>query len=183
MVMLDRRHFLAGFGAGACVWLVGASSALAEGVNIKSFLAAYHHVGGDKEREARDRAIEDAISTMSSLFKGVARDMLKSANGIPSKLEIKTANKKKSLTVMADDQNFTAPLDGTAVKVKVVTGDVMQMHYEADDGQLDQIFEGEDRGRLNRFTFNKAGQLLMNVTVHATQLPKKLVYKLTYERN
>ncbi|MFO0550445.1 MAG: hypothetical protein U0271_18770 [Polyangiaceae bacterium] len=145
---------------------------------LKPFLGAYKFVGGKKEIAARDKAIEEAVAGIGALFRGVARDMLRAANEIPEKIAIET--KKQSLTVKADDAPFTAPTDGSAVRVKVVTGDVMRMHYDIASGQLDQIFEGDDRSRTNSFTKAK-DKLLLEVTVTADALPKDLVYKLTYE--
>jgi len=176
-----RRTWLCAATAASLATLIGIPEALAAKATIKPFIGGYRHVGGDKERKLRDRAIDDATATMSGFVRGIARDMLRSANAIPSRLDFASNKKAKSLTVKADEQPFTAPLDGSPVKVKVVTGDLMNLHYDLVEGRLDQIFRGDDRGRTNRFTL-ASERLVMRVTVSATQLPKNVVYTLTYER-
>ena len=76
---------------------------------VKPYLGSFHWVGGDKEREARDKAIDDVVSGMNLLARDVARSKLKSANPIPKRL-ILTAD-ARSLTVDNGLRAYTGPLD------------------------------------------------------------------------
>ncbi len=182
MAQISRRPFLIMTSALGVSALFGSTSAFAAGnsKHIKPFLGSYSYVGGKKEEEARDKAIEESISNMG-LFKSMARNTLLLANQIPQSLSFATEKKGGILVVKADKEAFKAPTNGDPVDVIVVTGDEMSMHYDIVEAHIDQIFEGDDKGRTNRFK-HKDEKLVMHVTVHATQLAKNLVYKLTYEK-
>jgi hypothetical protein len=177
---LGRRVFLLTTGAGVAVYVTSPGQALAGQEAIKPFLGSYRHAGGDKEREDRDKAIDDVVAGMNVFARGIARDRLKASNPIAAKLEMSAD--AKALTIAMDTRSYTAPLDGSWVKVKAITGDEMDMRFKIADSILDQIFSGDERGRVNAFR-PSSGKLVMNVRVHASKLPKDLVYKLTYERS
>ncbi len=127
-----------------------------------------------------DKAIDAACSELSPLIRGIAREQLLSANAIASSIAFSAD--KKNVTVSADARNYRAPLDGSKVRVRVPTGDEMDLRYAVKTGRVDQLFEGDDRGRTNRYTLGDDDVLVMGVRVFASQLPKDVLYKLTYRR-
>ena len=163
---------------GACL-AAASRQAAAEEAPIDAFLGSFRHAGGQKEREARDKAIEDVVADMSFIARGIARDKLKQSNPIAKKLAF--VSDRKDLTVTMDTRSYTGPLDGSPVKVKTILGDEMDMRLKCRSGALDQSFSAEDKSRLNAFRFD-GDKLVLSVRVHASALPKDLVYKLTYER-
>ncbi|NUP06711.1 MAG: hypothetical protein HOW73_11715 [Polyangiaceae bacterium] len=173
----SRRSFVAVSIAVAAVAV--APDALAEEPVCKPFLGKYRFKGGEKERAALEKAIADVVSTMNVLTRGIARDRLRESNVIPEVLTIDEA--KKALTVAMDKRSYTAPVDGKVVKVKVLTGDEMDMSFAVRKDAIDQSFKGEERGRVNTFKTD-AKELSLRVRVYASRLPKELVYRLTYER-
>ncbi len=178
MSILSRRRFV------ELGW-VGMTAALlpqelsAEEAPIDAFLGTYRHAGGQKERDARDKAIEDVVADMSFISRGIARDKLKQSNPIAAKLELSAD--AKDLTVTMDTRTYKGPLDGSPVKVKTILGDEMDMRFKLKKRALDQVFSAEDKSRLNAYRFD-GDKLVVNVRVHASALPKDLVYKMTYER-
>jgi len=171
-----RRHVLQALAAvGTSFWTV----AHAETDPLDPFVGRFRHSGGDKEREARDKAIDDVVAGMSIVVRGIARDRLKEANPICAKLAF--AATAKDLTVAMDARAYTGPRNGGKVKVKGVTGDELEMHYAITTGRVEQVFAAEEKGRTNRFSLTE-DTVSMRVRVHATQLPKDLVYTLTYTR-
>ncbi len=148
--------------------------------DAKPYVGAFRHAGGDREREARDRAIDDVVAGMSFLVRKIARDRLTSANPIASSLAFSKSD--TSLTVVMDTRSFTGPLDGSKTKVKSISGDEMEMSYDISKKSLTQKFEGDGKGRINIFRLDGDKGLDMKVRVYAQQLPKDLVYRLTYER-
>ena len=163
----------------ATATLVAPSIAFADGEHHRAFLGAFHWVGGDAERDARDKAIESVVAEMSFLARGIARDQLKETNPIASKLSFGAT--EKALTAAMDSRSYTAPLDGSHVKVKGITGDEMKMCFKIRQGAIDQQFSSDDKGRDNGFRYAD-NKVVMHVRVRAEKLPKDLVYKLTYER-
>lgn len=145
----------------------------------KPFIGTYKHSGGDKEREARDAAIDDVVSSMNIVSRTIAREKLKSANVIAAAVVF--ASDGTSLTVTLDGRVYTAPLSGSSVKVTGITGDKLDLSYVVTSGKIEQKFSAQGKGRTN--TFTKSGDVLtMNVRVFSDQLPKDLKYKLTYKK-
>jgi len=176
-VTTSRRAVLAATGTAAVAAVLPNVSLAAPAE--KAFVGTYKHAGGDKEREARDKAIDDVVSGMNFIARPIARDRLKAANPIAATLAI--SSDATSLTITFDTRTYTAPLSGTSVKVKGITGDELQLSYKVSTGQIEQRFAGEGRGRVN--TFTKSDELVVvDVRVHSTQLPKDLKYRLTYKK-
>jgi hypothetical protein len=179
-VAIARRRFLRTLGACAAAAILLPKEVFASAADtVKAFLGSFNHAGGDKERAARDKAIEDVVDDMSIFARGIARDKLKEANPIASTL--KFAESGGSLTVTLGKRTYTAPLDGRSVKVKAINGDDMDMKYKVGENRIEQIFSGDEKGRINTFKLD-GDTVTMHVRIHAEALPKDLVYKLTYAR-
>lgn len=174
-----RRWLCAAGAAGAVASLFGSSPALGGEPDHAPFLGKFKHSGGQADVEARDRAIDDVVKGMNVFARGIAKDRLKETNPI-AQVMVFTAT-AKTLTIAMDERSHTAPLDGTKVKVKGITGDELDLHLVVAPGSLKQVFSAEDKGRINSFSFS-GSTLVMHVRVHAEKLPKELIYKLSYER-
>ncbi len=175
-----RRQLCAAAAAGAAAAWLPAPPALAAEPHHAAFLGSYKHSGGKADLDARDRAIDDVVKGMNVFARGIARDRLKESNPIARAMVFSASD--KALTIAMDQRAYTAPLDGSKVKVKGITGDELDLHLVLAAGSLKQVFSAEDKGRINSFSFS-GSTLLMHVRVHAEKLPKDLLYKLSYERS
>jgi hypothetical protein len=144
----------------------------------KPFVGSYKFVGGEAERAAVTKAIDDTVAPMNGLIRGIARNRLIDANKVPEQLSFRAGG--NTFAVAVDDRLYAGPLDGSPVQVTVVTGDVMSLRYKVGT-ELEQSFSDHEKERVNRFEI-RGNQLIMHVRVHAGQLPKDLVYDLTFER-
>lgn len=197
-VSASRRAFLCLTASSAAGVLWGCSSApevfvpeipqtpLPDDSPAKPFLGTYKHVGGEAERIAVSRAIDTTVADMNGLIRGIARDKLAEANVVPS--EISMVGGGNLLAVVVDRRPYVGRIDGIAMKVQTVTGDVMDMRYQLPPPgaplpapQMEQVFFDGEKGRVNRFEL-RGTQLIMHVRVHASQLPRELLYFLTYDR-
>lgn len=149
------------------------------------FVGTYEFVGGDVEKEARSKAIEDGVKPLSPpLVRGVARSRLYAANEVPKQMVF--LGYGKWFETRVDGYRYASYLDGSPYKVETSTGDVMDLRIKfgaaADSAPtLEQAFTDEAKGRVN--TFEIAGnRLIMHVRVSATLLPKDITYDLTFER-
>ncbi|NUP13698.1 MAG: hypothetical protein HOW73_47285 [Polyangiaceae bacterium] len=142
------------------------------------FVGTFKHVGAQAEVEARDAAIDGVVGQMGMLSRGIARDRLKESNPVASTISVSAD--QGSVTIAMDDRSYTAPLDGTPVKVKGITGDELDLSVKIGDG-LEQTFSGDEKGRINSMRIEN-NRLILTVVVHAEALPTKLTYTLTYER-
>lgn len=175
---LSRRELLLATGAASLVVALPRELLAADGAE-KAYVGSYKYAGGDKEREARDAAIEDVISGMNILTRTIARDRLKSAMATAAAISI--ASDATNLTITHDSLVYAAPLTGGSVKVTGITGDKLNLSYAISSAKIDQKFSGDQGGRVNTFTKN-GDQLLMNVRVYSDKLPKDLKFKLTYKK-
>ncbi len=177
--LLKRRDIL-GLGGGAAtraVVGVDADSGSESESAIKAFLGSFKHTGGKADTDGRDRAIDDVVKAMNPLVRSIARSRLKETNPIAASLKLTLVG--KSLKSDMDGRAYTAPLDGSTVTVKGITGDELELHLEIASDSFKQVFLGDDKGRTN--TFRREGDaLVLNVRVHSKQLPKDLLYKLSY---
>jgi hypothetical protein len=162
------------------LWLVTRDATARDKGTIAPFLGSFRHAGGDAEREARDAAIDDVVSGMSFLVRGIARARLRAANAIAGAVRI-AAEGDRALTVGFDARSYTAPLDGTAVHVVGITGDELDLRLAFPAGRIEQRFDADGKGRINTFVVSDR-TLTIAVRVHSTQLPKELRYTLTYTR-
>jgi hypothetical protein len=175
---LNRRQLLVGV-AGVLLTSLPRSANAAEDL-LKPYLGPFRHSGGDKDLKARDRAIEGVVSEMSFLVRKMARDRLTAANAIAQAIIFsRTAT---SLTIAMDARVFTGPLDGSKTKVTSSGDTEIDMSYVLSKDSLTQNFERDGRGRINTFTLDGDKSLRLDVRVFADELPKDLVYKLSYVR-
>jgi hypothetical protein len=180
LVLVFRRRHVLKLAVGTLVAGLALPASAGED-DVKLYVGAFRFAGGDKEVQARDEAIEDVVSGMSFLVRGIARSRLTAANPIATNATIATSG--ASLTIAMDSRSFTGPLDGSKTKVKSSSGDDMDMHFEITKQSLTQVFAGDEKGRINTFTLDGSKGLDMLVHVYAKQLPKDLVYRVTYERS
>lgn len=144
----------------------------------KKFEGTYR-LAGESEKAARDRAIDALVAEMSVFSRGIARSRLIDGNPVAEEISIGAVAGNK-LRVAQDDRDYAAPLDGQKAKVKGISGDEMDMHFAIGD-ELTQTFATDGRGKV--YTYRIDGDTLkMTVRLHSDQLPKELIYELTYNR-
>ena len=176
---VSRREILLATGAASLALLFPRELLAGPNDAVGPFLGSFRHAGGDKERELRDKAIDDVVGEMNFLVRSIARDRLKTSTAIAA--AVKLSSDASSLTVALDSRIYTAPLNGRSVKVTGITGDKLDLSYRVTDGRIEQSFRGDERGRVNTYSLD-GEKLVMQVRIYSSQLPKDLKYKLTYKR-
>ncbi|NUQ77964.1 MAG: hypothetical protein HUU21_30895 [Polyangiaceae bacterium] len=177
--LVSRREILLAAGVASIATVFPRELLAAPSDTLSPFLGSFRHAGGDKEREARDKAIDAVVDEMNIFVRGIARDKLKSSNAIPAALKISAD--ASALTIALDNRVYTAPLDGRSVKVTGITGDKLDLRYRVTEGRIEQNFKGDERGRVNTYSI-EGDKVVMQVRIYASQLPKDVKYKLTYKR-
>lgn len=158
----------------------------AEAVNpaLDEYLGTYRYVGGDTDVEALDRAIEDVVSQMNFLIRGIARRRLREPN-LPSK-EVSIALHEGLIRIDRPGQpRVSAPADGKAITWRhPEDGDVFEVQHGIDDGGvLYQRFEGERSVSRNRFVLSEDGEsLTIHTVIRADRLPAPLRFEMRYRR-
>jgi len=176
--MLGRRGLLTAAGIGVIASVLPLE-AMADD-ELAPFLGTFKFSGGEKEQKALDKAIDGVVSQMNLLVRGMARDKLKQANPIATNISF--ASDANILTVTFDSRTYTAPLDGTPVKIKSILGDDMMLSYKVMcPGEIQQLFSGDDKGRANHARVDGT-TCTVDVRVYSSKLPHDLVYSLTYSK-
>lgn len=146
---------------------------------VKPFIGTYRYVGGQEEQRKLWGKIEGMANTFNFVAKGIVRDKLAAGNQIPKEIVISADNDTLSILTASKTPNV-APMDGTSVKVRSITGEMMDMSYKV-GAEIEQTFKGASKGRVNRYEL-QGDKLVFHVRVFAAQLPYELLYDLTYER-
>jgi len=139
----------------------------------------YRFVGGERESRAWQEAIEDVVVEMDLTVRGMARKRLLETNRIAS--EITLERRGNELTIRFDDQSYSGSMAGHPARA-ITTADGVRLSHRVEDGQLEQIFEGEDGGRINTFCLEPDGRIRLRVRVFSDRLPRELRYQLSYEK-
>jgi hypothetical protein len=142
------------------------------------FVGTYRWVGGLPEQRLLWQKIEGIASNFNFIAKPIVRDKLAEGNQIAKEIRIESDG--VNLLVRTDDKEAQAPLDGSTVKHKATNGEMMDMKFEVGD-EIVQSFQGNAKSRENRYRL-EGDRLTFQVKIRASQLPKELVYELTYER-
>jgi hypothetical protein len=145
---------------------------------LDTLAARYGFVGGERERTALEKAIEAVVEHMNLFVRDIARSRLRDTNRVASSLVIQRDGPR--ITVSLDDRTYSAELGGAPVTVRGSTGDSLRLTHRLHGQRLVQTFEGERGSRINTFYVDGEGRLRLDVVVRSPQLPRDLLYRLSY---
>lgn len=146
-----------------------------------AFDGEYVFVGGQKERDGVDAAIEASLAAVSALVRNLGRTRLREANVIPQRVTI--AVDGDVAKIMMDGSGHEATLDGTAVKSVGSDGDKVKVSHRMRGSSLIELIDGAGGDRTNTFKLNGDGtRLTMYVKISSSQLPVAVEYPLTFKR-
>jgi len=173
----------------ALTTLVPAMSASADETDVHPapardrFEGNYTYGGGDKQRQARDAAIEKATDSMFFVTRGVARGRVKDKTEIWANVGFSFKNGLIT-TTMSKLPTATSPESGATVPYKMGSDDLQLSQKLAPDGKLVQSFAGSDATRTNTYVLSPDGKTLnVFITVASSKLPQPVSYVLTYVRS
>ena len=155
-------------------------SSEAQKTDVDQLVGTYAHVGGQAERDAVLAAIEDVVSDMNVIVRGIARSRLQASNPVPKTISI--GRDGETIIVAFDQREHTVPLDGSIIQVVGVTGSTLDYRITVSEGQLKQHFAGSKGTRVNTMQRRGDDRLKVSVKVSSDSLPTPLEYSLTLER-
>jgi hypothetical protein len=171
--LVGRRRFTVGLSM-LFVGTLLPSVALAE----PAFTGAFKFAGGAAERDALEKAIDDVVSRMNVIARGIARGKLRDATAIPGSLSLTTSG--SNLTIV-DSLSYTGPLDGKPVKVKAFDDNEMELTYDVATQSVVMKLRADGKSQTNKYAVD-GKKLSEHVVITAEQLPIPLWYDLTFER-
>lgn len=145
------------------------------------FAGEYRFVGGQREADGIDAAIEASADALSPMLRGLGRKKLKATNPVPKGMRIAVKGDVLELTI--DGKGFKAGLDGKPDSQKSSEGDAVKVSFKFRDGKLVQFIDGAKGDRHNYIRLSEDGnRLTMKVKVSSSHLPVPVEYKLTFKR-
>lgn len=166
----------------AALLLAAGGAQVAAGPAMPALAGNYRFVGGDPERKQIEDACEVAIADSNFIVRAVARRRLKPQVAPWDTLTFRWAGTDLEFGVNGRPGVGTH-LNGDAISTTSPTGDPMKMRQWFEGKKLVQVFELEVGTRRNEVTLGPDGnQLKMKVQISSSQLPKPVIYELTYKR-
>jgi len=129
-------------------------------------------------------AINETVSPMNFLIRGIARGRLTKVNPLPHRVRVRLA--VDTVSVAFDDGDpVVTPDDGTVVPwFNALAKETDHAHVVVAGDTLRQTISAPDGDRENALTFAASGaRLQIRVTVSSHRLPKPLVYDLRFQRD
>lgn len=161
-----------------CIVLVGCIAALGAGADEVSGLSGTYKSVSDRSNDIA-QAIDKAVERMNFIKRPIARGRLARTNFAYKEIRIELGATEAEITY--DTQApIRMPLSGEAIKWKRADGEVFDVSAKLEGGTLKQTYQAEDGMRVNSFTKDANGTLLLNVEVSSPQLPQPVKYTLEY---
>jgi len=151
---------------------------------LQDYLGTYRYVGGEAEVEALDAAIDEVVSQMSFLVRGIARHRLREPN-LPSKKVIISLENEDLQIDRPGQPEVSAPASGKPITwSNPEEGDVFEVRQGIDeDGVLYQRFKGDRSVSRNDFVLGDGGKrLTIRTRIESDRLPAPLRFEMSYQR-
>lgn len=141
----------------------------------------YAFAGGEAETKALSAAIEECVSKMNVVARGIARGRLEKGNAPTAEVKITIAG--KDITIARTGKPaITAPSDGSKVTRDTISGPA-EVTYVADHDKIVQTMQGKSSLSTNVFTMGTGGATLtISTKIVSPRLPAPVQYTMTYKR-
>lgn len=147
-----------------------------------AFVGDYSFIGGQKERDKLNAAIETSMDALSPFVRGIGRRRLQESNKIPKRISIQI--KGDNVEILFDGRGHGTPLDGTPVRSESARGDKIKISHRMRGNRLNEFIDGGKGARTNNFKLNRdRSRLTVDVTISSGHLPVPVDYRLTFKRN
>ncbi len=141
----------------------------------------YAFSGGEAETKALSAAIEECVSKMNVMARGIARGRLEKGNAPTAEVKITLAG--KDITIARTGKPaITASSDGSKVTRNTISGPA-EVTYVADHDKIVQTMQGKSSLSTNVFSLGPDGTTLtISTKIVSPRLPAPVQYKMTYKR-
>jgi hypothetical protein len=129
-------------------------------------------------------AINETVSPMNFIIRGIARGRLTKVNPLPHSLRLRLATDTVSVAFDSGDPVVT-PSNGAVVPwYNALAKETDKAHVATSGDTLRQTISASDGDRENSISFGDGGaRLHLRVTVTSHRLPKPLTYQLLFRRD
>jgi hypothetical protein len=152
----------------------------AHAADLPAIDGRYVYAGDQAERQARDRAIDQAAEAFPRWMRHAARQRLDRSALVPAHYEFRLDG--EAITIAIPGGSATTLLDGTPVAVES-EGRSATLSRRLVDGGVESRAVQAKSSRTSLFQWTRDGsQLVVVVTLQSDRLTRPLVYRLSYRR-
>lgn len=147
----------------------------------EAFEGSYKFVGGQKDREGLEAAIQTSMEAVSPMLRDLGSKRLREANPIPKTITIKVEG--ETAEILFDGKGHAVKLDGAPVRTRSRAGERVKISHRMRGAKLSEFVDGSGGDRRNDFVLSDDGQRLkLEVTISSGHLPVPVEYTLRFKR-
>jgi hypothetical protein len=141
----------------------------------------YFHQGGEACDIQIQEAVEEVVSSMGRLQRGIARHKLLDKNHTYDRFQILIDG--DSLTMRINHRDYELELGAAPVEASGIEGGTVLTHATVSRRTLTQTFRTSQGLRRHKIHFGTDGTAFLEVSIESKRLPKPVHYRLPYARH
>jgi hypothetical protein len=145
------------------------------------FTGTFNYVGGQRERDALNAAIERVVTQMNFITGPIARGRLREKNPVYPNIAIRFPPGQVMLVLAG--RTWASPDNGAEAPARASNGDPVHTSQRIDHDHIVQVIRSDEGIRRNEYwLWGDGNTLTLRVTVTSSRLPAPVRYSLTYRR-
>lgn len=141
----------------------------------------YFHQGGEACDIQIQEAVEEVVSSMGQLQRGIARHKLLHKNHTYDRFQILIDG--DSLTMRINHRDYELELGAAPVEASGIEGGTVLTHGTVSRRTLTQTFRTSQGLRRQKIYFGNDGTAFLEVSIESKRLPRPVHYRLPYARH
>jgi hypothetical protein len=129
-----------------------------------------------------DEAVNQAVSHLNFLVRGIARNRLRGANKPISEIEIRYPEDNVFIRFRSDEPPTLTPQSGEFAPYTRADGEVVQVKTELESGLIRQFFDSDDGQKEHVYRLRADGTMALEVTVFSERLREPFTYTWVFRR-
>lgn len=135
-----------------------------------------------EQSEEIDEAVDQAVSHMNFLVRGIARSRLRGANKPISQIVIDYPDDNVYILFRSDEPPTITPQSGEFVPYTRADGEVVQVKTELEQGVIRQFFDSDDGQKEHVYRLRPDGNMALEVTVFSEKLREPFTYTWVFSQ-
>lgn len=134
------------------------------------------------ESEKIDSRVEQAVSHMNFMIRGIAKRRLMGANKPIDRIDLRYQGDSVWISLRDDEPWITSLRNGEFSPYTRADGEVVQVKTELKPRVIDQYFDSEDGEKQMVYTLRPDGKLAVESIIYSDKLRQPFRYTWVYER-
>jgi hypothetical protein len=135
-----------------------------------------------EQSEPINAAVDQAVSHMNFLVRGIARSRLRGANKPIDRIVVQYPETDVYISLREDEPPTISPRSGEFAPYTRADGEVVQVKTELGDGVITQFFDSDDGQKEHVYRLRSDGTLALEVTVFSEKLREPFRYTWIYRQ-